>query len=140
MIKKYGLFIAWMISLLGMLTTLFMSYQLGYPVCTLCWYQRIALYPLVVILGVATFTNDVRGGVRYALAFPVIGFIFACYQYLEQMIPGFAPLALCTQSGPQCNQTHILWFGFITIPMLSMLINFAIMTLLILVKNCYANK
>lgn len=111
------LFFAWLIALIAMLSTLFASIVLHWPVCVLCWYQRIAIYPLVILLGIAAFQND-KHIVPYALPFPIIGFLLAMYQYAEQMIPGFAPIELCTQDLP-CSAIHMQWFGFITLPLLS---------------------
>ena len=111
------LFLAWLIALMALLSTLFASEILHWPVCVLCWYQRIALYPLVILLGIAAFKNDPYI-IPYALPFTVIGFLLAAYQYAEQMIPGFAPIELCTQSVP-CSATQFKLLGFITLPFLS---------------------
>jgi len=115
--KQYGLFLAWLIALIAMICTLLVSEVLHWPVCVLCWYQRIALYPLVILLGIAAFKNE-KVIIPYALPFPVMGFLFAVYQYCEQMIPGFAPIEFCTQTLP-CNTTHLKLLGFITLPFLS---------------------
>ncbi|EKD44979.1 MAG: disulfide bond formation protein B [uncultured bacterium] len=117
-LKKNALFAAWLIALIALLSTLFMQYFLNWPVCVLCWYQRIAIYPLVILLGIAAYRND-HGIVRYALPFCVLGFLFALYQYLEQMIPGFAPIAVCAQE-LSCSTIHFQWIKFITLPLLSM--------------------
>lgn len=71
----------------------------------------------MILLGIAAFKND-KNIIPYALPFPIIGFLFATYQYLEQMIPGFEPIKFCTQ-GTACNTIHFKLLGFITIPFLS---------------------
>ena|SRR3990167_4994441 len=116
--RTYGLFLAWLIALIAMIVTLYASEILQWPICTLCWYQRIALYPLVILLGIAAFRDD-KKIVPYAIPFCVIGFIFAAYQYAEQMIPGFAPIEIC-RAGISCADTPIKWLGFITLPFLTM--------------------
>lgn len=118
MLKKYGLFFAWIISLIALLSTLFFSEMMQWPVCTLCWYQRIALYPLVILLGMAAYKND-RAIIPYVMPFPLIGLFFAVYQYLEQMIPGFAPIEFCKDGAVSCGIIHLKLLGFITIPFLS---------------------
>ncbi len=123
------LFFAWLIALVAMLSTLFAEYILHWPVCPLCWYQRICIYPLVILLGIAAFKNE-RVAIPYILPFPILGFLFAVYQYLEQMIPGFAPIDFCTQSIP-CNTIHLQLLGFITIPFLSAVSCVAMVVLMI---------
>lgn len=126
--NQYKLFFAWLIALVAMLATLFASEFLNWPVCPLCWYQRIAIYPLVILLGMAAYRND-RQIVPYAMPFTVVGFLFALYQYAEQMIPGFEPIHFCKQ-GVSCATTHIKLWGFITIPFLSAVACLIMFTLL----------
>lgn len=123
---NYLLF-AWIIAFVAMVTSLIMQYFFQWPVCNLCWYQRIALYPLVLLLGMAIYRED-SSAIVYAYPFPAIGFIVGLYQYLEQMIPGFSPISVCTEIS--CAVTHIKWFGFITIPFLSIIACAAIFFLL----------
>lgn len=130
---QYGLLFSWLVALIALLATLFASEVMGWPVCVLCWYQRIALYPLVILLGIAAFKNDTHI-IPYALPFPIIGFIFALYQYAEQMIPNFAPLDFCKQGVVACNVIHLKLFGFITIPFLSM-VACALIVVLLLVRK-----
>ena len=115
--RNYSLFFAWLIALIALLATLFASEILKLPVCVLCWYQRICIYPLVILLGMAAYRNDNNIAV-YAMPFSIIGFCFAVYQYCEQMIPNFSPIAFCTQAIP-CNTIHFKLLGFITFPFLS---------------------
>ena len=131
--SKYGLFFAWLIALIAMLATLFASEVLKLPVCVLCWYQRICIYPLVILLGMAAFRDD-QNIIIYALPFPIIGFLFALYQYCEQMIPNFSPIAFCTQAVP-CNITHFKLLGFITFPFLSMLACLIIFVFLVITRR-----
>ena len=96
-------------------------------VCHLCWYQRICLFPQVLLLGIGAFRGETQV-VIYAIAFPIIGGLFALYQYLEQMLPGFSPIKMCTVGG-DCSVIHFKWLGFITFPLLSL---FACVILVIL--------
>lgn len=115
---QYKLFFAWLIAFFAMFLTLIASEILHWRACPLCWYQRVAIYPLVILLGRAAYRNETLI-VPYATPFTVIGFLFAVYQYAEQMIPGFAPIDFCSNSGVSCTETPIKLFGFITIPLMS---------------------
>ena len=126
--------LAWLLSFFAFALTLYGSEILHYPVCTLCWYQRICLYPLVILLGIAAYEND-HTIARYALPFPVIGGVFAMYQYLEQSFPhvvNFIPL--CSVDVP-CSTKHINLFGFITYPLLSFIACIMLTVLLMLAKK-----
>ena len=113
------IFGAWLIAVIALFSTLYGSEILGFAVCHLCWYQRICIYPLVITLGIGAFQNDIRCAV-YGLPLCVLGAFFALYQYLEQMIPGFAPLSFCVPQVP-CSTTHMMFLGFVTYPLLSLL-------------------
>lgn len=132
MLKKYGLFFAWLIALFGMIASLVASDILNWPVCPLCWYQRICIYPLVILLGIAAYKNE-KIVIPYALPFPVIGFLFAVYQYLEQMIPGFSPINFCKQGIP-CSTYHMKLLGFMTEPFFSA-VGCVVIFLLLLLSN-----
>ena len=124
------LFVAWLIAFSALLITLYGSIILKLPVCHLCWFQRICIYPLTIILGIAAFKNDISATI-YILPFPVLGIGFALYHYLEQMLPNFAPIAVCSPGIP-CSNIHIQYFGFITYPFLSILCCLAIIVFVFL--------
>lgn len=131
--QQVSLLLAWLIALAALFGTLFASEYLNMPVCHSCWYQRICLYPLALILGVACFRED-TDIIPNIIALPLISAAFALYQYLEQMIPGFGPIDLCG-AGPSCSNIHIQWLGFITFPLLSFLASLAIFILLLLARK-----
>lgn len=124
----YVLLTAWVLVTLASLGSLFFSEVMGVPVCTLCWYQRIAMYPLVIILGVGLFPFDPRV-VRYASAFVATGWILSFYQLL--LIEGVVPERMqpCSQGIP-CSETHIEILGILNIPSLS-LVAFSAVSLLL---------
>lgn len=132
MLKKYGLHLAWVVAIIGMISTLYLSTVLEWPVCHLCWYQRLCLYPLVLLLGIACFRQDHRIWI-YAIPFSLLGALFSLYQYLQQMIPGFEPIRVCGL-GPDCRFIHLKWAGFITLPFLG-LIAFLVITFLLLLSR-----
>ena len=68
------LYPAWVVALVATLGSLYFSEIRGFVPCTLCWYQRILMYPLVLILGVATYRQDERG-FAYSLPLSVAGIL-----------------------------------------------------------------
>ncbi len=117
-IAKIAVWKAWLIALTGAVGSLFFSEVLGYPPCALCWYQRIALYPLVLVIGVGIALRDRRVAV-YALPLTLFGLAIAAYHNL--LYYGFIAeeLAPCTEGVP-CNAVQLELLGFITIPLMSL--------------------
>ncbi len=113
-----GLYLAWVVALVATLGSLWFSEVRSFVPCTLCWYQRILMYPLVLLLGVAAWNRD-AGIVRYTLPLTVLGTVVAGYHVLDQKIPGFGVAAAC-RSGVPCDLAYINWLGFVTIPVLSL--------------------
>ena len=113
------LFTAWIVVTAATLTSLFFSEVMDVPVCVLCWYQRIAMYPLVLILAIGLFPYD-PGVARYGVVLSGAGWLIALYQVL--LVAGVIPedLQPCVQGIP-CSQTHIALLGFLNIPTLSLL-------------------
>lgn len=115
--QQYALFISWVIALVAMLGSLYFSEIRQFAPCTMCWYQRICMYPLVLILGIGSFQNDYNVK-KIALLLSIIGLLISTWHYLEQKVPGFAEIKPCTQGVP-CSSEYINVFGFITIPFLA---------------------
>ena len=113
------LFAAWILVTTATLGSLFFSEVMGVPVCVLCWYQRIAMYPLVLILAIGLFPYD-RRVVHYAAALTGVGWFIALFQLL--LVAGIIPenIQPCVQGVP-CSETHISVLGFLNIPALSLL-------------------
>lgn len=111
--------LAWVQAVIGMLGSLYASEVLGLVPCVLCWYQRIALYPLVVILGMAAWRKD-KLVQWYAWPLVLVGAGFAFYHTLLQwkLIP--EGLTTCV-GGVSCSSVLFSWFGFINFPFLSLL-------------------
>ncbi|MHB8893193.1 MAG: disulfide bond formation protein B, partial [Candidatus Limnocylindrales bacterium] len=74
-------YIAWAQALVATSGSLFLSEVLGYPPCVLCWYQRIAMYPLVAIIAVAILRRDARLHL-YVLPLSLVGLAIALYHNL----------------------------------------------------------
>jgi disulfide bond formation protein DsbB len=118
LLSKYVLYLAFVQALVATLGSLFFSEVMKFTPCVLCWYQRIAMYPLVAIFAVGILKKD-RNVVFYAWPLIAIGWIIAVYHNLlyyhllpESIVP-------CIQ-GVSCTTRFFAWFGFITIPLLSL--------------------
>ena len=124
------IFFAWLIASVSTLGALFFGEVMQLPPCVLCWYQRIFMFPLVLILPIGLFPLDPKV-VRYALPLAVLGGLFAVFHLL--LVAGVIPESIkpCTQGVP-CSQTVIEWFGFVTIPLLSAVAFSVIVGLLVL--------
>ncbi len=131
------LYAAWLIALIATLGALFIGEVLGQTPCVLCWYQRIAMFPLAWILGVACLTNDLRIG-RYALPLALAGGAIALWHSL--LYAGIVEEALvpCQQNGPSCTDSAMLTVADLPIPYLS-LISFVAITLLLVIFH-FHNK
>lgn len=129
-------FAAWLLAASATLGALFFGEVMRLPPCTLCWYQRICMFPLVLILPFALFPADRalvldRNVVRAALPLPAVGTAVAAFQVL--LVHGVIPERVqpCSQ-GVSCSESVITWFGFLTIPHLSLLAFTTVATLLVL--------
>lgn len=113
-----ALYIAWFVALVATAGSVFFSEVMKLPPCVLCWYQRIAMYPLAVILAVSIVRKDGASRV-YGLPFAIAGLAIAVYHNLlyYKLIP--ESITPCT-SGVSCTSRQIEWAGFVTIPLLSL--------------------
>lgn len=127
------LFLCWLTATIAMLGSLFFSEVMMFPPCIMCWYQRICMYPLVIIFLVALFPLDTNV-IKYARPFVYIGLFFAIYQNLlyYKILP--EAVQPCSQ-GVSCTSDYINWFGFLTIQMLSLIAFSIILLLLTLFKR-----
>jgi len=126
-------FLCWLIAAASMLGALFLGEVMGLPPCVLCWWQRIAMFPLVLILPAGMFPLD-RNVLRYALPLALVGWSFALFHVL--LVAGVIPERIqpCSR-GVSCKEVQIEWFGFVTIPLLSLLAFSLIVGLLLLAKH-----
>ncbi len=113
------LYLAWLQSTIAMLGSLYFSEIAKFPPCVLCWYQRIAMYPLVAIIMVGMLLKDKKLPL-YVFPLSITGWIIALYHNLlyYKILP--ESIAPCV-NGVSCTTKFISWFGFITIPLLSLI-------------------
>ena len=122
------LFAAWLIALLASLAVLFVGEVMGQAPCNLCWFQRAFMFPLAIILGIATFRSD-RAVVPYGLALAAGGSLVAFYHSLLYVGVISAPIVPCT-GGPSCSGENMA-IGGVPLPLLS-LAAFALILILLL--------
>ncbi len=96
--------------------SLFLSDIMGYLPCKLCWYQRIFIYPQVIISGVALFASDANVR-KYLLPLSLIGALIAIYHILLQAFPS---VLQCGDEAVSCSANQFVGFGYVTIPIMSL--------------------
>lgn len=109
------------------ISSLFLSEVAGFPPCKLCWYQRIFMYPQVIVLGVGLLYNDLKARLM-ALILSIIGALVAMYHILVQFFPASFK---CSDEIANCSLKSFTYYGFITIPVMSLTAFLAIIVVLL---------
>ena len=122
-----ALWLAAAVALVSMSGSLYLSEVAGFEPCALCWYQRIAMYPLVVLLGIAAVRGDI-GIRRYVGPIAAVGAAISIYHIGVERLPGL-PTGSCSLDAP-CDLIWVERFGVITIPVMALAGFLAILTLL----------
>jgi len=120
MTRLYGetaLGLAWVIALMASLTILFIGEVLGQIPCLLCWFQRVFMFPLAIVLGLGLWLRDDRVG-RYGVALAIGGGAVALWHL--GLYVGVIPERIqpCTATGPSCTDDNQLLFG-VPIPLMA---------------------
>lgn len=124
-----ALWLAFGVALVATTGSLFLSEYSDFLPCRLCWFQRIAMYPLVIVLFGAALRRDVRGAVFYGLPLAAIGSAVAIWHLYVEANPE-AESEAC-KVGVPCSTKWIDVFGFVTIPTLALTAFAAIIALLL---------
>ena len=128
-LQTNAIYLSWLVALVSTLGALFIGEVMGRTPCVLCWYQRIAMFPLALILGLACFRADhaVR---HYVIPLALIGGLIALWHSLlfAGIIP--EPIQPCERDGPSCSGEDQVLFGVLPLPYLSVLAFSAIIFLL----------
>ncbi len=127
------IFLCWVVASVSTLGSVFFSFVMEFSPCVLCWYQRIFLFPLVIILAMGLFPFD-KSVVKYAFPLAIAGWLTALYHNL--IYAGVIPESIqpCTK-GVSCKEEYINLFGFLSIPMLSLISFSIIMAFLFILKR-----
>lgn len=132
---QYGAILAFVIALVAMLGSLYFSEVAHFIPCTLCWYQRILMYPLTIITLVGFIKAD-EYLPTYVLPFSITGLLVSGYHYLIQL-GAFGHPAACTIGVP-CNARYVNYLGFITIPLMAFTAFALITTIMLATRWAFA--
>src|SRR5699024_1428909 len=116
-VKENIMLFIWGITLIAVFGSIFFSEILGFTPCEYCWYQRVLMYPLVIIYGTAILKNNISIALP-GLILRGIGFCVSTYHYLVQKLPAFQEVGGSCGDLP-CHLQYVNYFGFITIPFLA---------------------
>ncbi len=94
--------------------TLFFEYVAGFEPCMLCWWQRVCMFPQIVLLSLALWKKEAERLIDYCLALSGIGLLIGIYNYVLLYMPSLAP---CSATGVSCAKVHFVEFGYVTFPM-----------------------
>lgn len=131
-------YLAWVQSLVATFGSLFFSEVMKLPPCSLCWYQRILMYPLIFILATGILLEDKRLK-YYVLPLSITGLFIAFYHNL--LYYNIIPEAIVPCStGVSCTSRQLIWFGFITIPLMSLTAFTIITTAIFFYKKKESNE
>jgi disulfide bond formation protein DsbB len=108
-----ALLVAWIVAIVTTAGSLYYSLHAGYVPCELCWYQRIAMYPLVAVLGVGWLRRD-RFAWMTVLPFVAVGAPLSLYHWLVERVPSFAEGSSCSVVAP-CTAPYFEKLGFVTL-------------------------
>jgi hypothetical protein len=108
-----AMLLGWIVAIVTTLGSLYYSLHAGFVPCELCWYQRIAMYPLVVVLGVGWLRRDGNAW-STALPFVVVGAPLSLYHWLVERVPSFAESSSCSVVAP-CTAPYFEKLGFVTL-------------------------
>jgi disulfide bond formation protein DsbB len=125
---------AWFVALVAMLGSLYFSDVVGFIPCLMCWYQRIAMYPIVLVLGMGLLLRDPTVW-RFALPLPLVGLVISLYHMSVQYRPSLEVVSC--GSGVPCSARYLLVFGFISIPVMAAAAFLLIAVLLITVRTVH---
>jgi disulfide bond formation protein DsbB len=131
-VTPFAVQMAWIIAVLATFGSLFLQYEENLQPCDFCWFQRICMYPLSLLLGIAAFRGEIGTAKRYLLGLSGVGSVLAIYHYQLEHVPHEA--SVCGGAVP-CNVAVINIFGFISVPFLSMAAFLLISTLLLLARS-----
>lgn len=117
--SKNGMLLGSISALLAIIGSLIFSDVYMVPPCKLCWLQRIFIYPQALVLGIAAFKKDVKAW-TYSIWLSIIGLLIGLRQLNEQFgLTDAIPESKCAIGETSCAEIHMLEFGYISFPLVS---------------------
>ncbi len=138
LVKQNYLYIVFLVALSAVFSSLYFSEVQLLPPCPLCWYQRIFMYPLVIISGIGIYTKDSDNVAKYILGLSIPGLLIGFYHYLIQKTSFLPESTFCSTNSVSCSAIDWEILGFVTIPFLSLLA-FALICIMCVIK-IYSSK
>lgn len=132
--EEYGALLAFPVALAATLGSLYYSEVRGFIPCTLCWYQRILMYPLVLLIPIGLILRD-EYLPRYVLPLSTLGIGVSTYHYLTQW--GLFTESTACRVGVPCSARYVDYLGFITIPFMALTAFILITITMFLVWRAY---
>jgi disulfide bond formation protein DsbB len=114
---NHAILFSFIIAASAMLGSLFFSNVAQLEPCTLCWWQRVFLYPQAIILLVALIARK-NDAAKYCLALSGVGAIISAYHTYLQL--GGASLGDCSATGISCEHVYFMQYGYVTIPTMAL--------------------
>lgn len=130
-VGKHAVSLGFLLALGAVIGSLFYSEIIGFEPCVLCWWQRVAIYPLLALFTVAVYKKD-RGVFSYVVPLSLIATVISLYH--SYVYWGGKSILPCTALGGACSKIYVYAFGYVTIP--AMVLSIAVLMLLF----AWANK
>lgn len=133
-LQKWGLWLGFLLTLGGVVLSLYYD-SLGFPACSLCWLQRIFLYPQAVLFALALWKKE-RAIADYSIALSIFGGTIALYQHYLQMGGGsLLPCPATATEALDCGVRFFFEFGYITFPLMSFTLFAFLIVLMLFVRG-----
>jgi hypothetical protein len=130
-LERFAIPLVFSLALFGSLGTLYYSEILLLEPCVLCWWQRIMLYPQVVIFGLVLFRRETLPRLSL-IVFSALGAGIALYHHLLQMFPNALP---CPSVGVSCAQRFVFEYGHVTFPWMAFMLFLALCLLVVMKRS-----
>lgn len=119
LVGRWGVWLALALALAALGMSLYYSEVLGIVACSLCWWQRIFMYPLVPLFALALMRREEKMIALYAIVLSVIGAGFALYQHALQTLGEGSLPCPANPEGISCAQRFLFEFGYVTFPLIA---------------------
>lgn len=127
-LQMYYYYIIFVLTFTSALGSLFLSEIVKFPPCNLCWYQRIVMYPQVVLSYLAIMRDETIN--PYLLSLSIIGAGIALFHYVSQLLPSARVLSCEAIGGVSCYEGYSYYFGYISIPLMAFTVFISIILLI----------
>ena len=137
LVGNWGLWVGFLVATFSTVLTVYYSDVLGFEPCYWCYWQRIFLFPQVVLLGMAAWKKDPYIA-DYALILSFVGGLVALYHHVMQMLPGSG--LPCPATGVSCAQRIFFEFNYITFPLMAVTVFAFLIVLMLHVRSVRAHE